>query len=194
MTPAASSSDGASDAPPELDVLFAAVYDELRRLARARLRTEVDGHTLNTTALVHEAYLRMTSQRRGLSANREQFFALAARAMRRILVDHARKSHAQKRPTTGRAVSLTALDAVGSESTSADDRAELLIALDDALAALAELDARLARVVEYRYFVGLTERETAELLGVTPRTVTRDWVRARAWLMTRLEVSGPNLE
>jgi RNA polymerase sigma factor (TIGR02999 family) len=171
-----------------LDAQFTAVYDELRRLARRRLRAEVAGHTLSTTALVHETYLRLTSHRAGAFANKQQFFALAARAMRRILVDHARRVWAQKRPTSGLAVSLSALEALGAANTSsAADRAELLMALDEAVTVLAEIDARLARVVEYRFFVGLTERETAELVGVTPRTVTRDWVRARAWLLARLD-------
>ncbi len=179
-----------------LDRRFAAVYDEMRRLAHHRLRSEATGHTLSTTALVHETYLKLSSERGDAFRNREQFFALASRAMRRILVDYARRHHAAKRQGSQLAVSLAALESSGTalaEPSDADlsERANLLVALDDALTRLAAIDERLARVVEYRFFSGLTERETAELLGVTPRTVTRDWVRARGWLLLHLAEHGP---
>ena len=181
----------ASPDPGALDGLFSTVYAELRRLAHRRLRGEADGHTLSTTALVHETYLKLAAQRADVFHSREQFFALAARAMRRILVDYARRHHARKRRLEQHPVSLSALE--GSDvalanptSETLGERADLLVALDDALTQLSAIDARLARVVEYRFFTGLTERETAELLGVTPRTVTRDWVRAKGWLLLHL--------
>lgn len=180
----------------ELDRRFATVYDEMRRLAHHRLRSEATGHTLSTTALVHETYLKLSSERGDAFRNREQFFALASRAMRRILVDYARRHHAAKRQGAQHPVSLAALESSGTalaEPSDADlsERADLLVALDDALTRLATIDERLARVVEYRFFSGLTERETAELLGVTPRTVTRDWVRARGWLLLHLAEHAP---
>ncbi|MBK6485878.1 MAG: sigma-70 family RNA polymerase sigma factor [Gemmatimonadetes bacterium] len=175
----------------ELDRRFSAVYGELRRLAHHRLRSEAAGHTLSTTALVHETYLKLSSERGEAFSNRAQFFALATRAMRRILVDYARRHRAAKRRADQHPVSLSALEASGAalaQPTDADlgERADLLAALDDALTRLAAIEVRLARVVEYRFFSGLTEGETAELLGVTPRTVTRDWVRARGWLLLHL--------
>ena len=186
------------DAPAssrEVDRRFAAVYDELRLLAHRRLRGEDGGHTLSTTALVHETYLKLSSQRSDAFGNREQFFALAARAMRRILVDYARRHHAAKRRHEQHPVSLSALEASSAAlafptEAQLTERADLLVALDQALTRLAELDARLARVVECRFFTGLTERETAEVLGVTPRTVARDWVRARGWLLLHLDDAG----
>jgi RNA polymerase sigma factor (TIGR02999 family) len=179
-------------APRELDEVFTTVYAELRRLAHRRLRSEAPGHTLNTTALVHETYLRLASQRGDIFGNRQHFFALAARAMRRILVDYARRARALKRPTAQQPVSLSALEASGAalaypSGTGVAERADLLMALDEALTQLGGIDERLARVVEYRFFAGMTEAETAELLGVTPRTVARDWVRARGWLLTHLD-------
>ncbi|MFN8573513.1 MAG: ECF-type sigma factor [Gemmatimonadaceae bacterium] len=183
-----------SGAPRELDKLFSTVYAELRRLAHRRLRSEAPGHTLNTTALVHETYLKLASQRGDAFGNRQHFFALAARAMRRILVDYARRARALKRPTAQQPVSLSALEASGGggalsfpSAAGVAERADLLMALDEALTQLAAIDERLARVVEYRFFAGMTEAETAELLGVTPRTVARDWVRARGWLLTHLD-------
>ena len=172
----------------QVDRLFSTVYEELRRLAHRRLAAERDGHTLSTTALVHEVYLKLASQRSTEYQNRAHYFALAAQAMRRILVDYARRHCAVKRLHLEEHVSLSALDATGSAhvSASAGERAEFLVQLDEALDDLRALDARLASVVEYRFFVGLTEAETAELLGVTPRTVARDWVRARGWLYQRL--------
>ncbi len=200
MSLSAEGAGGAADdrsEPRELDALFPAVYAELRRLAHRRLRSEADGHTLNTTALVHETYLRLSTQRGDAFENRQQFFALAARAMRRILVDYARRSRAGKRSVAQHPVSLSELEATDApfshaSSAHVTERADLLMALDHALTRLSEIDERLARVVEYRFFVGLTEAETAELLGVTPRTVTRDWVRARGWLLTHLGDAAPS--
>lgn len=174
----------------ELDRLFPSVYAELRRLAHRRLRSEAAGHTLSTTALVHETYLKLASARADAFENRAHFFALAARAMRRILVDYARRHRARKRSLNQQPVSLSALEAsdVALAFPTSDqvvERADLLVAVDDALTKLSGIDERLARVVEYRFFTGLTERETADLLGVTPRTVARDWVRARGWLLHR---------
>jgi RNA polymerase sigma factor (TIGR02999 family) len=195
--PTSEREDGVPEPPPpppasrEIDRLFPTVYAELRRLAHRRLRAESEGHTLSTTALVHETYLKLASQRADEFGNRAQFFALAAREMRRILVDYARRHGAQKRTAGERRVSLSDLDAPGASladtnASALAERAETLMALDEGLERLAEVDERLARVVEYRFFTGLTERETAELLGVTPRTVTRDWVRARGWLLRHL--------
>jgi RNA polymerase sigma factor (TIGR02999 family) len=176
----------------DLDRLFPEVYAELRRLAHRRLRAEPDGHTLSTTALVHETYLKLSADRGSEFGNREHFFALAARAMRRILVDYARRHRATKRSADRKPVSLSALEVTGSVldqpvAIQASQRADVLVAVDEALTRLGEVDERLARVVEYRFFTGLTERETAELLGVTARTVARDWVRARGWLLTHLD-------
>ena len=175
----------------ELASLFPAVYAELRRLAHRRLRAEATGHTLSTTALVHETYLKLADQRNSQFDNRPHFFALAARAMRRILVDYARRHRAIKRSPGQEPVSLASLersDAIFAHPSAREiaQRADLLMAVDEALSQLVEIDSRLAQVVEYRFFVGLTEQETAELLGVTPRTVARDWVRARGWLMRHL--------
>ncbi|HWH53013.1 MAG TPA: ECF-type sigma factor [Gemmatimonadales bacterium] len=175
-----------------LDRLFPVVYEELRRLAHRRLRSESPGHTLSTTALVNETYLKLAKERGGDFQSRERFFALAARAMRRILVDYARRHHAQKRMAQGERISLAGLegtDALLVTAAQVTERADLLIGLDDALDRLAEVDQRLARVVEYRFFTGLTEEETAELLGVSSRTVKRDWARARGWLLHELSGS-----
>ena len=170
---------GAPDAAVDGD--FPLVYDELRRLAHRQLRREASGHTLGTTALVHEAYLRLAAQAPGAWRDRPHFLALAATAMRRILVDHARRHGAHKRGAGARRVPIENV-----ESLAAEDRAELLVALDDALSRLAALDARQARVVECRFFGGLTEDETAQALGVGLRTVKRDWAKARGWLYREL--------
>jgi RNA polymerase sigma factor (TIGR02999 family) len=170
-------------APEAMDRLVPLVYGELTRIAHRQLGLEASGHTLSTTALVHEAYLRLVDQRRARLADRVQFFAVAAHAMRRVLVDHARRHHAMRRGGAHRrSVSLDALEAADAASLAVDDRADVLLALDDALDRLATHDPRQARVVECRFFGGLTEAETAEALGVTARTVTRDWVKARGWL------------
>lgn len=173
--------------PSAMDRLAPMVYGELTHMAHRRLRLEAPGHTLSTTALVHEAYLRLVDQTRVEWADRAQFFAVVAQAMRRVLVDHARRLHAARRGGAHRRmVSLEALDGTDAGSLAAEDRAEVLLALDEALERLASLDSRQARVVELRFFGGLTAAETAETLGVTSRTVERDWVKARGWLYQEL--------
>jgi RNA polymerase sigma factor (TIGR02999 family) len=164
-----------------LERLLPLVYDELHRIAHRHLRLERTGHTLGTTALVHEAYLRLVDQTRVRWADRTHFFAVAARVMRRVLVDYARRYRAAKRGGNARAVDLDVAD------VPLEERSEALIALDEALERLAELNPRLSRVVECRFFGGMTEEETAEALGVTARTVRRDWVKARGWLSRELQ-------
>ena len=179
-------------APGALDRLVALVYADLARVAHRQLGLEAPGHTLSTTALVHEAYLRLVDQTHAGWADRAQFFAVAAHVMRRVLVDHARRLRAARRGGVHRrTVSLEALEAADSAALAAGDRAEVLLALDEALERLAALDPRQARVVECRFFGGLTEAETAEALGVTARTVTRDWVKARGWLYQELRDDAP---
>ncbi len=158
------------------DRLFPLVYAELRRIAHRQLGRERSDHTLGTTALVHEAYLKLVDQTRAQITDRAHFFAVAARAMRRILVDYARRHRAAKRGGAATSVSLDETTVV------ADQRADALLALDEALMRLADVDDRLSRVVECRFFGGLTEDETADALGITARTVRRDWVKAKGWL------------
>jgi RNA polymerase sigma factor (TIGR02999 family) len=168
-----------------VEVLFPAFYAELRRMAHRQLDREPTGHTLDTTGLVHEAYLRLARQANAAQLNEEQVFALAARAMRRVLVDYARQHNAARRGGGARAVTLDDRfdDRVcASPEDAATACAHELIALDVALHRLESLDARMSRVVELRFYGGLTEPRIAELLGVTERTVRRDWVRAREWL------------
>ncbi len=173
---------GAADG---LERLLPLVYGELRRVAHRQLAAERRGHTLSTTAVVHEAYLRLADQRDAAWSDRAQFFALAARVMRRVLTDYARRYHAQRRG--GRARRLVALDeAEEAGLLLAAERAEELLALDEALERLAAVEARLARVVECRVYGGLSEAETAEALGVSRRTVVRDWASARGWLYQEL--------
>lgn len=160
-------------------VLLDAVYGELRRLARAYLRRERPGHSLPPTALVHEAYLKLVDQRRARWKNRAHFFAIAAQQMRRILVDHARAHGAAKRGA-GVTVPLSGLD------LAMDPPPTDLIALDKALDKLARIDARQSRLVELRYFGGLSVEETAVILGIAPITVKRDWALARTWLYREL--------
>lgn len=160
--------------------VFPVVYDELRRLAHRQLRAEPPGITLRTTDLVHEAYLRLVAQDAGRWKNRAHFLSIAAMAMRRILVDHARTHRSEKR---GGGVPRVSLDAV---DVALEDRAEFLVALDEALDRLRQLDARQASVVECRFFGGMTEEETAEALGVGLRTAKRDWAKARSWLYAEL--------
>jgi RNA polymerase sigma-70 factor, ECF subfamily len=159
-----------------LDRLMPLVYSELRRLARRRLRGE-SAHTLRTTGLVHEAYLRLIDQRQAHWQGRAQFFALAAQLMRRILLDHARARHAAKR---GGGVVRVALHEA--EELSTDAEAAELVRLDEALGRLAALDPEQGRIVELRYFGGLTVEETAAVLGASPATIKREWSHARAWL------------
>jgi RNA polymerase sigma factor (TIGR02999 family) len=165
-----------------LDELLPVVYEELRQQAQRYLRREREGHSLQATALVHEAYIRLVDQRRMQWQGRAQFFGIAAQLMRRILVDHARSRHAEKRG--GANVSLVQpLE----EATAAAQETDVdLLALDEALTRLAVLDERQAKVVELRYFTGLGIEETAEALGISPATVKREWTMARAWLKREL--------
>jgi RNA polymerase sigma factor (TIGR02999 family) len=161
-----------------LNALLPLVYDEMRRLAGSYLRNEGSGHTLQPTALAHEAYIRLLDQRQVSWQNRAHFMGLAAQAMRRILVDHARRRDAQKRGGGAVRVTLEDADAAGEALASA-------LPLDR----LAKLDERQARVVELRFFTGLSIEETGEALGVSPATVKRDWTLARAWLHRELKGS-----
>ena len=174
-------------APDAMDRLMPLVYSELKRIAHRQLATEMDGHTLSTTAVVHEAYLRLVEQCRTQWVDRGQFFAIAARTMRRVLIDYARQHSAARRGGPGRRrVALELLEQADSPGIAIPERAESLIALDEALEDLHRLDERLARVVECRFFAGLNEVETSEALGVSQRTAARDWRMARAWLYERL--------
>ena len=166
--------------PPTDSDLLPLVYEELRSLAASYLNNERQGHTLQPTALVHEAYLRLVDQTRVRWQDRTHFFAVAAMCMRRILINHARDRNRLKRGGGMRRVALTELTAPGNLSDQA------LLTLDEALKRLAELDERKARVVEFRYFAGLSVEQTAELLGASPATVKRDWEFARAWLLREL--------
>lgn len=162
------------------DRLFPLVYKELRKIAARRLGGGRGDHTLAPTALVHEAYLKMLGQQGVAWQSRAHFFAIAARAMRQILIDHARRKHAVKRGGDLDPTTLTS-NLLGIEMP-----LEELLALDQALDRLDSLDSRLRRMVELRFFAGLQEKEVAEVLGITTRTVQRDWVRARAWLYKEL--------
>jgi RNA polymerase sigma factor (TIGR02999 family) len=164
-----------------LDKLLPFVYEELHRQASRYLRRERPDHTLQTTALIHEAYLKLIDQREVKWQNRAHFFAVAAQAMRRILVDYARTRKREKRG--GDDVKLHLDDVI---ETPAKEKGIDLVALDEALNRLAEFDERQARVVELRYFSGMTEEETAEVLGTSPATVRRDWNMAKAWLHHQL--------
>jgi len=164
--------------PGAADALLPAVYEEMRRLAAANMRFERPGHTLQPTALVHEAYLRLVMAPDLTVQDRAHFMVLAARAMRRVLTDHARRRHAAKRGEDPVQVTLTDLAAVP-KSVAADD-------LDAALESLAKMDERQAQVVELRFFGGLTVEEVAEVLGVSAGSVKRDWTHARAWLYREL--------
>ena len=163
-----------------LERLAPLVYQDLRALARSHLRRERAGHTLQATALVHEAFFKLLGQRSPWH-NREQFFAVASRIMRRVLVDHARARAAMKRGADAPRIELEDSLAVASEARSLD-----LLDLDRALERLAALEPRLARVVELRYFGGLSVEEAARVLECSDRTVKRDWSFARAWLLREL--------
>jgi RNA polymerase sigma-70 factor (ECF subfamily) len=158
-----------------LDALMPVVYDELRRQASRYLRRERPGHTLQTTALINEAYLRLVDQKKTRWQNRAQFFGIAAQLMRRILVDHARTKHRAKRGGSDIRVSLT--DASAATAPEVD-----LIELDEALKRLAEIDEQQSRIVELRFFGGLNVEETAAALNISAGTVKRDWSVAKAWL------------
>jgi len=163
-----------------LDRLFPLVYAELRRLAKSYMRKERAGHTLQTTALIHEAYLRLIDAGRVEWRNRAHFFGVAARAMRQILVEMARERGCQKRGGGARQIALDEAMTIGAGLD------EDLVSLDEALGALAKFDARKAQVVEMRFFGGLTEEEVAAALDVSPETVRRDWRLARSWLRKKL--------
>jgi len=167
-----------------LDALLPAVYTELRRQAERALQLEGAGHTLQPTALVHEAYLRLVARPSPRWENRSHFFAIAARCMRQVLVDAARSRQAAKRGGGARALTLSDADAVAASGGREDD-VEVL-ALDAALERLAMLDPVQARLVELRYFVGFTLDETAAVMGVSPATVSREWSVARRWLRREL--------
>jgi RNA polymerase sigma factor (TIGR02999 family) len=165
--------------PVAMDRLYHVVYGDLRRIASRQLRGERPGHTLGTTGLVHETYLRLADQTRVEWQDRAHFYRAASCAMRRILVDYARRYCAQRRGGGLRRVPLN-------EETAAADRGETLLALDEALERLAILNPRFSQVVECRYFGGLTEEETAQALGLPLRTVQRDWAKARGLLYLEL--------
>lgn len=163
------------------DGLFALVYDDLRRAAHQRLLRHRAGQTLSTTALVHEAYLRLVDESRVQWADRAHFLALASRAMRFVLIDYVRERTAGKRGGGAEAVPLDAVQ------LAAEERAVDLLVLDDALQQLSGYSPRLAELVEYRFFGGLTYEEIAEATGLSVPTVKRDWVRARAWLFQAMQ-------
>ena len=163
-----------------LDRLVPLVYDELRRIAHRELQRERLDHTLSTTEVVHEAYLKLLDHARVAPGEQVRFLAIAATAVRRALIEHARRRDALKRGGGQRVLTLD------EDLLPDDEGSERLLVLDEALNRLAELDERLARVVECRYFGGLTEAETAAALGVTARTVRRDWVKAKGWLYREL--------
>ena len=169
--------------PQAADKLFRAVYGALRGLAASRLRGERSDHTLRPTALVHEAFLRLVDQREVTWQNRLQFFALAAQAMRRVLLDHARARAAEKRAGGCERVTLN------EDAALVDAREPDAIAVDAALEALSEIDPAKVRLVELRFFGGLSVDEAAELLGISPSTAARQWRLARAWLYHRLHAS-----
>jgi RNA polymerase sigma factor (TIGR02999 family) len=170
----------AAGEPGAADRLVPVIYQQLRRRAAVHLRGERGNHTLQPTALVHEAYLRLVRQQQVVWQNRDQFFGLASQMMRRILVDHARRRNMHKRSGQWIRVSLP-------DRASADRAADFdVLALDELLMRLAAFDARKSRVVELRYFGGLSLEETARVLDVAPRTVEREWRVARAWLHTQL--------
>lgn len=165
-----------------LDQLMPIVYDELRRQAARYLRRERPGNTLQTTALIHEAYVRLVDQRNVQWQNRAHFFGIAAQLMRRILVDHARTKKRAKRGGSDIRVSL------GDATVAVKGQDLDVVALDEALERLAQIDAQQSRVVELRFFSGLTVEETAEVMGISNATVKRDWSMAKAWL--HRELSG----
>lgn len=166
--------------------LFPIVYDELRHLAAAVLRRERPSHTLQPTALVHEAFLRLVGVKAANVQDRSHFIAIAARAMRRVLVDHARSRAALKRGVGESRLCIDDVDVAASPGSDVD-----LVGLDQALERLAALDERQARIVELRFFGGLTVEETAAVIAASERTVKRDWQMARAWLRRELADADP---
>jgi len=170
-----------------LERLIPIVYCDLRRIAARYMRSEQDGHTLQTTALVHEAYVRLIREQDRTWENRAHFFGVAAQIMRNLLVDHARAAARVKR---GGGVVEVQLDASSGPSTMAP---EDLLGLENALRRLAEMDGRASRIVELRYFVGLTHQEIAEVMGISEKTVKREWSTAKAWLRAELR-SGVHVQ
>jgi RNA polymerase sigma factor (TIGR02999 family) len=169
-----------------LDELMPLVYGELRRLAGAYLRRERSNHTLQSTALVHEAFMRLVNQHDVQWRNRAHFYAIAAQMIRRILVDYARSQHAEKRGSGAIKLELDEAMAVAQTGTDID-----LLGLNDALDALAELDERQSRIVELRFFAGLSIEETAEVMHLSPASIKREWQTARAWLFRRMTRTSP---
>jgi RNA polymerase sigma-70 factor (ECF subfamily) len=169
-----------------LDALYPLVYDELHRLARRYMSRERKGHTLQTTALINEAYVRLVDQKNVQWANRSHFFAISAQIMRRILIDHARRHAYAKRGGGAQQVSLE------EAATVTRDQGHELIRLDEALKSLAEMDPRRSQVVELRYIGGLNNEEIAGVLRISENTVTRDWNMARAWLYQQLSETAAN--
>lgn len=176
------------------DQLVPLVYGELNRIAHQRLRHERRGHTLDTGALVHEAWVRLQDQTRTVWRSREHFLAVASEAMRRILVDYA-KAHGAARRGGGQAhISIEHVGALADPSAFDDERADMLVALDDALSRLSEFNAMGARIVQYRYFGGLNNAEIASLLDTSERSVRRAWVLAKAWLRRELGDAALDVE
>jgi RNA polymerase sigma factor (TIGR02999 family) len=163
-----------------LERLVPLIYDDLRRLARRQIGRHGPQHTLATTGLVHEIYLKLRAQRQTAWRDRGHFFAVAARAMRHVLIDHARNRRRQKR---GGGQPHAALD---EQRIGTDTEIDRVLAVDEALTRLAVTEERLARIVECRFFAGLTDEETAEALAISHRTVQRDWARARSWLKAEM--------
>lgn len=166
-----------------LDELVPVVYDELRRMARRYMSGQNVAHTLQTTALIHEAYLKLVGRRELEWASRDHFFAVAARAMRHVLVDHARARNREKRGGAARAIELDEAAVVFNQQS------DQVVALDEALVRLAELDPRKAQVVELRYFGGMSIDEVSSVLGVSAPTINRDWSFAKVWLLRELTES-----
>lgn len=170
-----------------LDRLLPVIYGELRRIASSQLRRERPDHTLAPTALVHELYMRLVDQRRATWQHRAQFFGVAAQLMRRILVDHARERHADKRGGSATRVSLDAALEKSELPAGIQDRAIIdVLAVDGALERLTAIDSEQARIVELRFFAGLSVEETAHVLNRSPRTIKREWRLAKAWLYREL--------
>lgn len=173
-----------------VDELFALAYEELHVLASRQRRRWQGDHTLNTTALVHEAYVKLVGQKRIAVEGRAHFLALASTAMRHILCNHARAAGARKRGGDLERMSLDPLHVPAAPASAAEEDSDALVTLDDALRRLDEVDPRQGRVVECRFFGGLTVEETAAALGISPRTVKRDWQVAQAWLHREIAGSG----
>lgn len=172
-----------------LDELMPLVYDQLSRMAHARLMAESPGHTLETAALVHEAWLRLVSQHSVHWQDRGHFFAVSSEAMRRILVDHAKRRRAGKRGGGGTPVALELVERTLADPVS-EEPDDLLLALDESLDRLATFNPSGARVVQYRFFAGLTTDEVAEIMDTSERTVRRTWTAARAWLRRDMRRAG----